>query len=518
METSHSTSPALGKLLIGALRRHGDRVALKSATENLTYAALNDHSDRMACGLSDLGVGVGDRVALLLKNSFEYVISDIAILKCGAVKVPLNDLLSAPEIAYAVEHAGARIVVVHDTLVPLTHGLDDVKKVVVSETDGARPGDLSFDDLLKAEPKQPLTPAASDQPTVIMYTGGTTGKPKGILHTSGGLGTNLLAHVMCGQIGADEKLLLTTPLPHSAGFFLQAALLQGATVRLEPTFDPEALLKTIEEEGITWSFMVPTMIYRLLDHLRVGKADASSLRTIVYGAAPIATGRINEALERFGPIFLQLFGQSECPNFATTLSKSDHLNPDLLSSCGQPCPTVEVKIGDERGAELPVGEVGEVMLRSPYTMQEYHNAPDLTAAAYMDGWLRTGDVGYQGEHGHVFLVDRMKDMIITGGMNVYTSEVEAALTTHPNIRAAAVIGVPDDDWGEAVYAFIVSDAALNQDALKSHCRTKIGKYKTPKHFSQVEELPTTPYGKIDKKALRIRWYTDQLILKTGEVG
>jgi fatty-acyl-CoA synthase/long-chain acyl-CoA synthetase len=338
-----------------------------------------------------------------------------------------------------------------------------------------------------------------------MYTGGTTGRPKGILHSAGSLGTNLLAHVLSGQIRYGEKMLLCTPLPHSAGFFLQAGLLQGATFHLAARFDPAEFLRHVEEHAISWTFMVPTMIYRLLDALRDHEWDTRSLETIVYGAAPISRARIEEALRRFGPVFLQLFGQSECPNFATTLSKEDHLDPDLLASCGQPCPGVEVRIGDGEGRALPTGEIGEVLLRAPYTLREYHAAPELTAQAFVADWLRTGDVGYQTETGHVFLVDRKKDMIITGGMNVYSSEVEQILHEHPRVDAAAVVGVPDPDWGEAVHAFLVSDQGLRDAELIEFCRSRLAKYKVPKALTRIEELPTTPYGKIDKKALRARW-------------
>jgi fatty-acyl-CoA synthase/long-chain acyl-CoA synthetase len=338
-----------------------------------------------------------------------------------------------------------------------------------------------------------------------MYTGGTTGRPKGIVHDAGALGTNLLAHVLSGQIRDGEKMLLCTPLPHSAGFFLQAGLLQGATVHLATRFDPAEFLRQVEEHAISWTFMVPTMIYRLLDALGDLERDTRSLETIVYGAAPIARARIEEALRRFGPVFLQLFGQSECPNFATTLAKEDHHDPSLLASCGQPCPGVEVRIGDEAGNELATGEVGEVLLCAPYTLREYHLAPELTDQAFFDDWLRTGDVGYQNETGHLFLVDRKKDMIITGGMNVYSSEVELVLHEHPMVRTAAVVGVPDSDWGEAVHAFLVATEGLRADELLQFCRSRLAKYKVPKALTQIEELPTTAYGKIDKKALRAAW-------------
>ena len=495
-----STSPALGALLQGALRRHAERVALVTPERAWRYAELDERAGRLAGGLLEMGLGRGDRVALLLRNGVHYAIADLALARVGLVKVPLNDLLSKSDVAYALEHSGASVVLVHASLRPLLSDATGVRIVVVPED--ASPGDArSFDRLCQSE-SAPPHPAAPEEPALIMYTGGTTGRPKGIVHTAGALGTNLLTHVLAGEIRFGERMLLCTPLPHSAGFFLQAGLLQGATVFVTPRFDPDELLRAVEEHGISWTFMVPTMIYRLLEVLREGAHDTSPLATIVYGAAPMAKARIQEALERLGPVFLQLFGQSECPNFATTLAKEEHLDPELLASCGRPVPGVEVRVADERGDPLAAGEVGEVLLRAPYTLFEYYRAPELTEQAYAGEWLRTGDVGFLAKTGHLFLVDRKKDMIITGGMNVYSSEVEQVLALHPSIATAAVVGVPDDDWGEAVHAFVVARESVEADAVIAFCRDRLAKYKVPKGLTLVEALLTTPYGKVDKKALR----------------
>ncbi|MDJ0865089.1 MAG: AMP-binding protein [Myxococcota bacterium] len=496
-----STSPGLGALLQGALRRHAERVALVTAGRAWRYAELDERAGRLAGGLLGMGLRKGDRVALLLRNGAHYAIADLAIARVGLAKVPLNDLLSKGDVAYALEHSGASVALVHESLRPLVDDATGVRIVVVPEGAG---DDGSFDHLCQGDTAA-CDPAASDEPAVIMYTGGTTGRPKGIVHTAGALGTNLLTHVLAGEIRFGERMLLSTPLPHSAGFFLQAGLLQGATVFVTPRFDPDELLREVEEQAISWTFMVPTMIYRLLDALRESPHDTSSLATIVYGAAPMAKARLHEALERLGPVFLQLFGQSECPNFATTLAKEDHRDPELLASCGRPVPGVEVRVADERGDCLAVGEVGEVLLRAPYTLLEYHRAPELTEQAYAGDWLRTGDVGFLTKTGHLFLVDRKKDMIITGGMNVYSSEVEQALSLHPSVATAAAVGVPDEDWGEAVHAFVVVRESAAADALIEFCRGRLARYKVPKGLTLVEALPTTPYGKVDKKALRRDW-------------
>lgn len=503
-ESRRSTSPVLGVLLQGALRRHAERVALETPESRFTYAELEARSSRFAGGLLELGVCRGDRVALLLRNGVEYVVADFAIARAAMVKVPLNDLLSKSDVEYALEHSGASVVVVHHSLLDLVGELQDIRTIVVADGAGPLPEGPSFDALCLAEPAG-SSPAESDEPALIMYTGGTTGRPKGIVHTAGALGTNLLSHVLCGEIRSGERMLLCTPLPHSAGFFLQAGLLQGATIIVAQRFDTEELLRAVEEKAVSWTFMVPTMIYRLLDTLGESSRDTSSLATVVYGAAPISKARIQEALARLGPVFLQLFGQSECPNFATALSKEDHRDTALLASCGQPVPGVEVRVADEQGQPLATGEVGEVLLRSPYTLLKYHRAPELTEQAYVGDWLRTGDVGRLAKTGHLFLVDRKKDMIITGGMNVYCSEVEQVLQQHPSVAAAAVVGVPDDDWGEAIHAFVVTKEKVEEYELLGFCRNELAKYKIPKGLTSVDALPTTPYGKVDKKALRRGW-------------
>jgi len=470
----------------------------------VTYAQLEERSDRLTGGLSGLGARKGDRVAILLHNSVEYVVADLAIARAGLIKVPLNGLLSRADVEYALEHSGASIVIVHDSLLNLLPEHGRVQAVVVPEELEARSGHTSFEELCLAEPA-PGNPVGAAEVAIIMYTGGTTGRPKGIAHTAGALGTNLLTHVLASEIRFGEKMLLCTPLPHSAGFFLQAGLLQGATIFLRSTFEPAELLETVEENSISWTFMVPTMIYRLLDELAENTRDTRSLETIVYGAAPISKARIQEALDRLGLVFLQIFGQSECPNFATTLSKSDHVNEALLASCGKPVPGVEIRVAGEDGKAIPTGDVGEVLIRAPYTLLEYHRAPDLTEKAFFNSWLRTGDVGYQLDTEHLFLVDRIKDMVITGGMNVYCSEVENVLHTYPGVDAAAVVGIPDPDWGEAVHAYVVGRQSLDSQDLIDFCRERLAKYKVPKVVTQITRLATTPYGKIDKKALRRSW-------------
>jgi fatty-acyl-CoA synthase/long-chain acyl-CoA synthetase len=367
------------------------------------------------------------------------------------------------------------------------------------------PGDVVAPGSAPVEPPA-VGAVGPDDLSFVGFTGGTTGKPKGIVHHQAPMVLNMFAHIMEGGIGRDDHMLLTTPLPHAAGFLGAAALLRGAHVRVEKGFDANEVLRIMDEHDITWTFAVPTMIYRLLDAAVETGIRPAALRTIQYGAAPISPERLRQAMEVFGPVLQQLYAQTECPNFATVLSKPDHVRalsePDLLSSCGKATLMCEVAIIDEAGEEVPRGEVGEVALDSPYVMRGYWQDPDNYAKRFAGRWMRTGDVGRMDDEGFVTLVDRANDMIISGGMNVYSVEVEAVISAHPDVAQVAIVGVPHDDWGEAVHAVVVPRPSLDREAFAAWCRERLASYKRPKSVEYRDDLPVTVYGKVDKKALR----------------
>lgn len=494
------------ELLERACRRHAPLAALRDERRELTYGELRREALGLAAGLA-ADVPPGASVALLLRNCAEYAVADLALLALGAVKVPLNEYLSAADVAHALEHSEATAIIAHASLAAVAEeALARLERkprcILVAEGEPTRRD--GWDAYEAAARHGALAPRSIDPeaPALILYTGGTTGRPKGALHTRGALGLNLLSHVIAGEVRPQEQMLLSTPLPHSAGFHLQACLAQGGTATLLPRFDAAAVIRAIERRRIGWTFLVPTMLYRLLESPALARADTGSLATVVYGAAPIDPLRLRQALARFGPVFLQLYGQVECPNYVTTLSKQDHLRSELQTSCGQPVSMCEVQIEGGDGRELPPGEVGELAVRSPYLLREYHRAPEQTAASRREGWHHTGDLAYRNDSGYVFLVDRAKDMIISGGMNVYSREVEEALMAHAEIAAAAVFGVPHADWGEAVHAVIVARGTPSIDEIRRFCRTRLAAYKVPKSIAFADELPLTAYGKIDKKKLR----------------
>ena len=501
--------PALtiSRLLVEAVRRHGDRIAVQQGEQSVTYSTLDLDSDRLAAFLSAHSIGLGDCVALYLRNCIEYVVADLAILKLGAVKVPLNEFMISAEVAYCLNHSGALALISHASLpFPPISEVPHLKlHIEVGEHHTRRDStSVSWDEVSGNDCPSAVVRGNALDPAIVMYTGGTTGSPKGVLHLQGRLAINLLAHVVCAEIGSEEVMLLSTPLPHSAGFFLQAGLLQGARVVLASKFDASACLRLVAVHRVSWVFAVPTMLYRFLDVLSSSEQRTESLRTIVYGAAPMDGIQLKRGLAMLGAVFLQIYGQSECPNLITTLTKGDHMNAALLASCGRPVPFLEIRVTDEAHKPMSSGCVGQVEVRSPYLLAAYFADQKLSEVTVQEGWLQTGDLGYLNQQGYLFLVDRTKDMIITGGLNVYSVEVESALREDPAVSDVGVIGVPHPDWGEAIVALVVSQGgeSVDQERIIEEARRRLSAYKLPKRVVFVDALPLTRYGKPDKKRMR----------------
>ncbi len=508
-------SMTLKSLFVEALARFGPQPLLHYRERTFSYEEIVFDANRLANRLFAEGVGPGVPVAIMMSNRPEFVVADQAVLRCGAVKVALNDMLSAKEIDYILRDSRAEVAITDAGMLPAALAATDnsIRLIIVAgEVPDQSPALLAWDQALEGQPSSvPEVEPAPDDLGLIIYTGGTTGLPKGVMQTQENLVLNLLAHVIEMGILDDEVLLLMSPLPHSAGFLLAASMLKGARCYLETKFDPDLVIERISRDRVTYTFMVPTMIYRVLDRAAGREMDLSSLRTILYGAAPITRERLAQGLEVFGGVFMQLYGQSEAPNFITRLPREDHrldaAGAHRLSSCGRATVMAQVMVVDAEDHELPFGEVGEIVARTPYNMVGYLGREEQTAKTLRGGWLHTGDVGRMDAEGYVYLMDRKNDMIITGGMNVYSTEVENAVQTCPGVAQVAVVGVPHPDWGEAVVAFVVTDGTGEFDEAKllAHCRSELARYKQPKAVRVVDSLPTTAYGKLDKKALRAGW-------------
>jgi len=501
-------APTAQGLLRRACEKHADRPLATFGDETVTYGEAWERGGRLAAALADHGVEPGEHVGTVMSNGPAYLTANLACVRGGYVNVPMNGMLTPDEFSYMLSDSGARVAVAGgdftDTLADLEPDLPDLDlpvavedpaggqvtlETLVREADGTRDVEVGPDDMLR-----------------LSYTGGTTGRPKGARHTHGILAMDMMAHVMALEIRDAEAVLVATPLPHAAGYIHLAAMTQGAHLTVTDGFDPGEFLALLDAEPISWTFLVPTQIYRLLDHEELDSTDHSSLETVVYGAAPITAERLAEALDALGDVFVQIYGQTEMPDIGMVLPKGDHATGEpRVESCGKPAAMVDVGIVDPEREDLAFrdpGEAGELVMRSPYVMDGYHGKPEETAETLVDGWLRTGDIARRDEAGYVYLLDRASDMIISGGMNVYTTEVEDELDQHPNVRQVAVIGVPHEDWGEAVHAVVVPEGDLTAEELKRFAEGKLSDYKKPKSVEFVEGIPTTPYGKMDKKALR----------------
>lgn len=492
--------PTLHSLITTAVDRFTDQPAITTSDQTWTYRQIAEHANHLAHKLVGLGVKPGEPVALMLGNSAEWVIADQAIIRAGAAKVPINDMLTTGEVDYILRDCGARVAITNGHFTAQAHGAQIGSVVELAPGWTSEAADSSD---RRHPPHITVTP---DDIALILYTGGTTGRQKGVVHTQRGLAANLLAHQIELGFQDDERLLLTAPLAHSAGFLLQAGLSKGARIYIERKFNAHDVLQRIETSSITFLFLVPTMVYRLLAAAEAQESNASSLRTILYGAAPITFELLKLGIARFGPVFMQLYGQSEAPNFLTRLTREDHQNADplRLTSCGRPAAMVRIAVLDGNGRPMQPGTVGEICAQAPYLMEGYWGLPDKTAETLANGWLHTGDIGSVDADGYVYLLDRKNDMVITGGMNVYTTEVEQVIGACAGVSQVAVVGMPDPDWGEAVTAFVVPTNEYQEATVRDACRRHLAAYKRPKNIVEVEILPTTAVGKVDKKSLRHR--------------
>jgi long-chain acyl-CoA synthetase len=499
-------------LVINA-RLHGTRVAMYCDGQELNWAQFADQVARFASVLRESGVREGDRVALLSDNCDLFMAAFFAIPWVGAILVPLNTRLNQVELAEMIS-LSSPVLLLHDG----THGA--LAAAALGEVGQGAPATMPMRDgagsllaRLAAAAPAPADERCTDpdRPAAIFFTGGTTGRSKGALTTHRTHMFNSLA--MWAALGADvakARYLHVPPMFHVAdALFVHSMTLVGAHHTVLPRFEVTSVIAAIVEHGITDICLVPTMIVTLLDELERNPCDLPTLERIYYGAMPMpdATARrLLAALPHVGPV--QLYGQSESGPVLTLLRGPDHDvsgATNRLRSAGRPLPGVELAIVDvDTGAELPQGNVGEIVARSPNVMPGYFNDPEQSARALRDGWLHTGDAGYFDEDGFLYVVDRIKDMIISGGENIYSVEVERAIALHPAVAQCAVVGVPDPAWGERVHAAIVlrEDAGLTAEELQNHCRQLIARYKLPRSFDWRTAMPLSGPGKILKRVLR----------------
>jgi acyl-CoA synthetase (AMP-forming)/AMP-acid ligase II len=501
--------------------RRGDDMAFLFAGETMSFAALDEGSNRAANALAAIGVERGDRIAFLGKNTHLYFELLIAAIKIGAVMTPVNWRLAAPELAYVLNDCMARALFVGDGFAPLVarlqSSLDHVDTLIgVDAKDGDWTDYRGWRDGFPAV--DPMRDGTGQEDAIQLYTSGTTGHPKGAVLTNRSVfssrqsASSPLALLDWQIAEPGEISLLAMPCFHISGTGTGLnTLYNGTGAIVLPEYDPTTALDLIERYKVSRMFMVPAAIKIMLDHPRANAVDFSCLKYITYGASPIPLDLMRAAMERFGCGFVQMYGMTETSGTIVSLNPADH-DPNgspKMRSVGTPLPGVEISILDENGTELPPGNIGEIATRSAKNMKGYWNNPTATAATIDSlGWLRTGDAGYLDEAGYLYIHDRVKDMIISGGENVYPAEVEKALATHPAIADVAVIGVPDDKWGEAVKACVVLKPgnSVTADELTTYARAQIAGYKCPKSIDFIEALPRNATGKVLRRQLRAPYW------------
>ncbi|WP_298836868.1 AMP-binding protein [uncultured Roseobacter sp.] len=493
----------LAEWLAQTARLDPDRPALFLGRDCVaTYGVFFDQALAVAGWLRDRGVKPGDRVAVFMPNSPAYLVLFYGAWCAGAAVVPINARLHAREAAFIIDDSGAEVIFTSENLgrTLAQAGVED--GVVIA-------GGQDHRAALTHAPLERVTDRAPDDLAWLFYTSGTTGRPKGVMITF----RMLMSMALCYPLDADPVLpedatLYAAPMSHGAGIYNIMHIRVGARHVCPPSggFDPAEIFDLCEHFGSVQMFAAPTMVQRMTREARAGGVTATGLRSVVYAGGPMYNADIIEAVDTFGPVFIQIYGQGECPMGITALSRadvSDRTRPGWearLQSVGRAQSAVEVKIADPDGHEVACGEHGEILVRGDTVMPGYWNNPAATAGVFRDGWLMTGDMGFMDAAGYVTLQDRSKDMIITGGSNVYPREVEEVLQSHPDVSEVSVVGRPHEEWGEEIVAFVVGDVAAN--VLDQHCLQSIARFKRPREYIFVDALPKNNYGKVLKTDLR----------------
>ncbi|SFO22030.1 long-chain acyl-CoA synthetase [Roseovarius lutimaris] len=486
-----------------AARGPGRPAIYLGAEQAFDYAGFDATARAVAGGLVAQGIEPGDRVAIFMANSPAYLLALYGAWYAGAAVVPINAKLHAAEAGWIIRDARARIVLVTDRL---AQGLGDTGAAVI---------DIAAGDAVMGAPVTGVAARAPDDLAWLFYTSGTTGRPKGVRITHRMLVAMSLAYLAdVDAVSPEDATLYAAPMSHGAGLYAMVHVLRGArhVCPLSGGFDEAEILDLARHHGRVHMFAAPTMVKRLTAHARATGATGEGLRSVIYAGGPMYLADIIEAVDHFGDIFIQIYGQGECPMAITALPRSDVSDRShprwraRLGSVGRAQSVVELRIGDGEGQEVARGQAGEIMVRGDAVMPGYWHNPEASAKAFAGGWLLTGDIGVMDTDGYVTLQDRSKDMIISGGSNIYPREVEEALLTHPALSEVSVVGRADPDWGEVVVAFVViaPGAVLDVAALDAHCLARIARFKRPKQYVELSDLPKNNYGKVLKTELRAR--------------
>lgn len=502
----------LGTIITRSARYWPDHIAVADSQTRVSYAQLERRSNRLASGLVSLGVDVGEHVAILAANRVELVEAEVALYKAAMVKVPINARLSLDEVVRVLEDSCSVALITDATfaqaLATRRAELPLLRQLIVLEGEG---GDLGYAALLERGSEAPLgLDPADDALAVLHYTSGSSGVLKAAMLSFGNRKALVRKSIASPtrRSGPGDVMAHVGPITHASGMQIMPLLAVGACNLLLDRYDDRLLLETIQRERVTRLFLVPAMINRLVNYPGVERFDLSSLKLVMYGAAPMAPALVKKAIELFGPILVQGYGAGETCSLVTVLTEQDHLVEDgdyqRLASCGRCYFETDLRVVNDAFEDVAPGEVGEIVVKGPDVMQGYWRAPALTAEVMRDGYYLTGDLAKVDAQGYVFIVDRKKEMIISGGFNVYPSEVEQVIYGFPEVFEVAVVGVPDAQWGEAVRAVVVlkPGAQLEAAELIERCGRALAGFKKPRGVDFVRELPKNPNGKVVRRLVR----------------
>ncbi|KAA0086960.1 acyl-CoA synthetase [Mycolicibacterium sp. P9-64] len=513
-----------GHITVSALKRHKDRPVLFLGDTTLTGGQLAERISQYIQAFEALGAGTGEATGLLALNRPEVILIIGAGQTQGYRRTALHPLGSLDDHAFVLSDAEVTSLIIDPTPMFVERALGLLEKVPSLKqilTIGPVPEALAgvaVDLAAEAAKYEPQPLRAADLPPDhiggMTYTGGTTGRPKGVMGTTQSITTMTTAQLAEWEWPKNPRFLMCTPLSHAGAAFFTPVIVKGGELIVLTKFDPAEVLRVIEEQKISSTMLVPSMIYALMDHPDSHTRDLSSLETVYYGASAMNPVRLKEAIDRFGPIFAQYYGQSEAPMVISYLAKGDH-DEKRLTSCGRPTLFARTALLGEDGNPVAQGEVGEICVSGPLLCGGYWKLPDATAETFRDGWMHTGDLAREDEDGFWYIVDRTKDMIVTGGFNVFPREVEDVVAEHPSIAQVCVIGTPDEKWGEAVTAVVVlrpdaptdeaSVAAMTAE-IQSAVKDRKGSVQSPKQVIVVDSVPVTALGKPDKKAVRAQFW------------
>lgn len=502
-------------LIRKSAKSYRDRVAVSYNGQEMTYCQFMDRVNRLANGLIGLGLKKGDNVAIIMGNYPAMMESQFALSMAGMVFIRTNPRLSAKEYLNILNDSGARGILVGNefggTIAEVASKLKHAEFIIYDGT--AKKGWHNYEELIAKSPgDDPCVEISSEDDNSMRFSSGTTGKPKGILHSEKSRMASVVNVLADTPISEDDVMLNVSSLSHGSSLYFLVCFIRGAKNVISSSFEPESFYKTIEKERVTMTYLVPTVIGMLLDAGGHDKYDLSSLNLVIYAGSPLAPQKLKQAIRTYGNIFHQVYGMGEAANVVTSFNKKDHLfflknsgDNDLLPA-GRPSLLTEVKIVDEAHRELGVGEMGEIVIKSDQLMKGYYQLPELTKASFHDGWFHTGDVGKKDEQGYLYVVERKKDMIISGGFNVYPTEVENAIYSHPAVSEVAVIGIPDEKWGEMIKAFVVLNPGMkvDEDEIINVCKENIASFKKPRLIEFLDALPRNANGKIMKQELRMK--------------